>query len=97
MTLAPSRLIAGACQRVATLLSRREADVRRWLRFDPCFNAEVARWIFLSGLGAGRDYWTAVGIYHSPSLNRQTRYAQKVAGHLQARFGADVFAARRER
>lgn len=78
--------------RLARLLDRSQPDVRRWLVFDPCFNAEAARWIFLSGLRASHDYWTAVGIYHSPSPNRRTRYAHKVAGHLRARFGANVFA-----
>lgn len=80
--------------RIAALLSRREGDIRRWLRFDPCFNAEVARWIFLDALKMSGNYWKAVGIYHSPNGIRQRRYAALVAVHLQRRFGTDVFGRR---
>jgi len=80
--------------RIAALLSRRESEVRRWLQFDPCFNAEAARWIFLDALKTGGSYWKAIGIYHSPDGHRQRRYAVLVAVHLHKRFGPAVFGRR---
>lgn len=56
--------------------------------------AEIARWIFLSALDATGDYWQAVGAYHSPTASRHRAYATKVAVHMRARFGPDVFATR---
>ncbi|WP_330217839.1 lytic transglycosylase domain-containing protein [Novosphingobium resinovorum] len=73
--------------RLAKLTGRGEAEIRTWLVRDACFNVQAARWIFLSGLKASGDYWKAVGIYHSPTLWRQRRYALSVAGHLRRRFG----------
>jgi len=52
---------------------------------------EAARWIFLSGLAITRDYWKAVGVYHSPTGWRQQRYMSSVVGHLQRRFGKEIF------
>lgn len=77
--------------KLAGLLHRPPAQVRIWLRDDPCFNAEAARWIFLSGLGPKRDYWRAVGIYHSPTKSRQRRYAADVGRRLISRFGPTIF------
>jgi hypothetical protein len=77
--------------RIARLIDRPEHHVRHWLRYDPCFNAEAARWIFLSGLHATGDYWKAVGIYHSPTNWRQRNYAGKVANRMRARFGPRAF------
>jgi hypothetical protein len=89
--LGPLQINSGWVPRVASLLDRSEADVRYWLRYDPCFNADAARWIFLSALNATGAYWKAVGIYHSPTHWRQHRYAQSVAHHMRLRFGRDVF------
>ncbi|UZW57627.1 lytic transglycosylase domain-containing protein [Sphingobium sp. JS3065] len=89
--LGPLQINSWWVPRIAALLSRRENEVRRWLQFDPCFNAEAARWIFLDALKTSGSYWKAVGIYHSPNGKRQRRYAALVAVHLRKRFGADVF------
>lgn len=67
------------------------SHVRWWLRNDPCFNVNAARWIFLSGLAVTQDYWKAVGVYHSPTDWRQRRYAWQVAAKLRRRFGSNVF------
>lgn len=67
------------------------SHVRWWLRNDACFNVNAARWIFLSGLAVTRDYWKAVGVYHSPTDWRQRRYAWQVAAKLRRRFGPNVF------
>ena len=92
--LGPLQINSWCVPKIAGLLSRREGEVRRWLQFDPCFNAQAARWIFLDALRTGGSYWQAVGIYHSPNGARQRRYAALVAVHLQRRFGADVFGRR---
>jgi|TARA_A100001391_G_scaffold193114_1_gene167980 hypothetical protein len=92
--LGPLQINSWWVPRIAALLSRREREVRHWLQFDPCFNVEAARWIFLDALKAGGSYWKAVGIYHSPNGIRQRRYAALVAVHLQRRFGTDVFGRR---
>jgi hypothetical protein len=77
--------------KLAEITGRSETLVRRWLIHDACFNANSARWIFLSGLSISDDYWRAIGMYHSPSLSRQRRYARSVAIKLTRRFGAEVF------
>ena len=92
--LGPLQINSWWVPRIAALLARREEEVRRWLQFDPCFNAEAARWIFLDALKMSGNYWKAIGIYHSPSGIRQRRYAALVAVHLQRRFGSDVFGRR---
>lgn len=79
--------------RIATRTGRAPGQIRWWLTHDACFNVEVARWIFLSGLAATGDYWKAVGVYHSPTGPRQRRYALSVAAKLTTRFGSDIFAA----
>lgn len=88
--LGPLQINSWWVSRLAALLSRPDAKVRHWLRFDACFNADAARWIFMSGLAVTRDYWTAVGVYHSPNKGRQRRYAAKVAVHLEKRFGSNA-------
>jgi hypothetical protein len=80
--------------RLARQTGRPEEYVRHWLRNDPCFNAEVARWIFLTALAATNDYWKAIGLYHSPTEWRQRKYAASVAEKLQRRYGASLFHAR---
>lgn len=76
---------------IARQMHRNERDVRRWLRDDACFNVGVAAWLFLSGYGRIRDYWGAIGDYHSPTRWRARRYAQGVADRLRRRYGASVF------
>lgn len=89
--LGPLQVNSRWIPRIAELVRRPPDHVRHWLRNDPCFNAEVARWIFLSGLSATRDYWRAIGLYHSPTDWRQRRYSASVADHLQRRFGVLLF------
>lgn len=91
--LGPLQINSGWVPTVASLLDRSEANVRYWLRYDPCFNVDAARWIFLSALQTTGDFWRAVGVYHSPTAWRQRRYAWSVARHMQDRFGGEVFAA----
>jgi len=89
--LGPLQINSWWVPRLAAILDRPQHHVRYWLTNDACFNAEAARWIFLSGLAATRSYWMAVGVYHSPTAWRQRRYAMSVAQHLQRRFGALAF------
>lgn len=65
--------------RIARLINRSEPQVRSWLRDDACFNVDAARWIFLSALHNSKNFWRAVGIYHSPTCTRQILYARQVA------------------
>jgi len=76
---------------IAVKLHRDGADVRRWLKDDACFNIGVATWLFLSGYEARKDYWGAIGAYHSPTRWRAQIYAREVARRLEHRFGASVF------
>ncbi|QUT07611.1 lytic transglycosylase domain-containing protein [Sphingobium phenoxybenzoativorans] len=92
--LGPLQINSWWVPKLAGLIERPEWQVRHWLRFDPCFNADAARWIFLAALHSTGDFWEAVGVYHSPTAWRQRRYAQSVARHMQRRFGRDLFAAR---
>ncbi|WP_298673928.1 lytic transglycosylase domain-containing protein [uncultured Sphingomonas sp.] len=92
--LGPLQINSSWVPRIARLVGRPEKQVRYWLRYDACFNADAARWIFLSALRASGDYWKAVGIYHSPTGWRQRAYAAKVAGHMRRAFGPNVFARR---
>lgn len=80
--------------KIAAVLRQPEQDVRAWLKSDACFNAAVARWIFLSALRSTGDYWAAIGVYHSPTAWRQRRYALSVADHLTRRFGPAIFGGR---
>ena len=89
--LGPLQINSWWVPRLADILGRPVSHIRFWLRFDPCFNAEAARWIFLSGLATTGDYWKAIGVYHSPTDWRQRRYAASVAAHLSKRFGKAVF------
>jgi hypothetical protein len=81
--------------RLARMLDRRDAQVAGWLRSDPCFNVEVARWIFLSSLARTRDFWMAVGLYHSPNLGLRTAYARVVWSRYRRRFTQGETAATR--
>ncbi|WP_176593378.1 lytic transglycosylase domain-containing protein [Sphingobium sp. EM0848] len=89
--LGPLQINSFWVPRLSVLVGRSPANVWHWLVTDPCFNVQAARWIFLSGLAVTRDYWDAIGVYHSPAASRQHRYRNGVAGHLIARFGRDVF------
>lgn len=77
--LGPMQVNSWWAPRIARLINRSEMQVRYWLRDDPCFNVDAARWIFLSALHDAKDYWRAVGIYHSPTRWRQMRYAKGIA------------------
>lgn len=85
--LGPLQVNSWWVPKIAALVERPEPHVRYWLQHDACFNAEVARWIFLSGLAGTGDYWKAVGVYHSPTGWRQARYARSVADYWRKRFG----------
>ena len=76
--LGPLKVNSQWAFRIAVVINRDPADVRRWLRDDPCFNVDAARWIFLSALAFTRAYWKAVGAYHSPIGWRQEHYAKAV-------------------
>lgn len=89
--LGPLQINSSWVPRLGKLTGRAEPVIRAWLAGDACFNVRAARWIFLSGLAASGDYWKAVGMYHSPTLWRQRRYALSVAKHLRRRFGDRVF------
>lgn len=89
--LGPLQVNSWWVPRLARLTGKSSGNVRWWLIHDPCFNVHVARWIFLTALVQTRDYWRAVGVYHSPAAHRQRQYAQSVALRLQRRFGSDVF------
>jgi len=89
--LGPLQVNSWWASRISAVINRDPADVRRWLRDDACFNVDAARWIFLSMLAVTRDYWKAVGAYHSPIGWRQERYAIAVRDRLSARFGKSIF------
>lgn len=89
--LGPLQVNSWWVARIALRVRREPADVRYWLTHDACFNVEAARWIFLTALASTGDYWSAVGIYHSPTKWRSQRYAAGVAARLKARFGPRIF------
>ncbi|MDK2769332.1 MAG: lytic transglycosylase domain-containing protein [Sphingomonas sp.] len=89
--LGPLQVNSWWVSKLAMLVERPQASVRWWLTHDPCFNVQAARWIFLSRLRVARDYWTAVGAYHSPTGWRQRRYAIATAAKIKRRFGASAF------
>lgn len=92
--LGPLQINSSWVPRIASLIHKPEADVRSWLTHDTCFNVRAAQWIFLTALAVTKDYWRAVGLYHSPTAWRQRRYAYAVAAKLSQRFGPDVFVAK---
>lgn len=91
--LGPLQINSWWVPRIASLVGHPVARVRDWLRTDACFNAGAARWIFLTALAESRDYWKAIGTYHSPTQWRQRAYAASVASKLQRRFGSQAFSA----
>lgn len=92
--LGPMQVNSQWVNRLASRLDRSPQQVRYWLIHDPCFNVDAARWIFVTGLSASKDFWRAIGIYHSPSTLRQRVYSDSVARKLRKRYGPDVFRAR---
>lgn len=89
--LGPLQVNSWWITRIAPKIGREPAVVRHWLTHDACFNVEVARWIFLTAFASTGDYWSAVGIYHSPVKWRGQQYAASVAARLKARFGPRIF------
>ena len=89
--LGPLQVNSWWVPKIAVLVGRPEPHVRYWLQNDACFNAEAARWIFLSGLLVTGDYWKAIGIYHSPTGWRQAAYARSVEAHLRRRYGDAIW------
>jgi hypothetical protein len=94
--LGPLQVNSWWVPRLAAITRRPEPLIRHWLKADPCFNVDAARWIFLSHLVATRDYWRAVGSYHSAVARRQNHYTQSVLLKLKRRFGLRVFQASQE-
>lgn len=90
--LGPLQINSWWVPRLANATGKPLAHIRWWLINDPCFNVAAAKWIFLSGLTVTKDYWTAVGAYHSPTAWRRQRYALGMASKLRRRFGQGVFA-----
>lgn len=88
--LGPMQINSQWVDRLSIQLKRSPGLIRHWLIRNPCFNVDVARWIFLAGLAATNDYWRAIGIYHSPSSAKQNQYARSVAQKLIERFGPNV-------
>lgn len=84
--LGPLQVNSWWVPKLATMLGWRDEEVAAWLRDDPCFNVEVARWIFLSSLLQTRDFWTAIGLYHSRNLRLRTTYAHTVWLRYRRRF-----------
>ena len=89
--LGPLQVNSWWSSRIAAVIRRKPVDVRYWLQYDACFNVDAARWIFLSALAVTRDYWKAIGAYHSPTGWRQRRYVGGVVDRLRHRFGQDIF------
>lgn len=90
--LGPLQVNSQWASRIAAVMNRTPTEVRWWLRYDACFNVDAARWIFLSALAVTKDYWKAIGAYHSPVSWRQQAYAHSLARRLSTRFGPTAFA-----
>lgn len=91
--LGPLQVNSWWVTKLAAATGRPANHIRWWLINDACFNVRTARWIFLSSLAVTRDYWKAIGVYHSPTAWRQRRYSEGVARHLRRRFGPNFFRA----
>lgn len=88
--LGPLQINSSWIPKLAKMVRRPKSDVRFWLIHDVCFNVAAARWLFLSELGRTRDYWKAVGAYHSPTGWRQAAYAAQVASKMERRHAAHL-------
>lgn len=84
--LGPLQINSWWIPRLSVLIGRPPEVVRAWLIRDACFNIQVARWIFLTELRSHRNYWKAIGAYHSPTVWRQRNYALAVSRKVTARF-----------
>lgn len=84
--LGPMQINSWWIPRLSALTGRPPEIVRVWLIRDACFNVQAAGWIFLTELRANRNYWKAIGAYHSSTPWRQRNYAQAVSGKVTARF-----------
>lgn len=84
--LGPMQINSWWIPRLSALTSRPPEVVRVWLIRDACFNVQAARWIFLTELRANRNYWKAIGAYHSSTPWRQRDYALAVSRKVAARF-----------
>ena len=89
--LGPLQINSAWVPAIAAKLGRGQSEVRGWLKHDACFNAGVAKWIFVSEYQQRHDYWAAVGGYHSPTAWRARDYAVKVAGRISSRFGPAIY------
>ena len=86
--LGPLQINSSWVPKLAKMIGRPKAEVRLWLIHDACFNIAAARWLFLTELHRTRDYWKAVGAYHSPTAWRQAAYATQVARKMERRYTA---------
>lgn len=84
--LGPMQINSWWIPRLSALTGRPPEIVRVWLIRDACFNVQAARWIFLTELRANRNYWKAIGAYHSPTPWRQRDYARAVSRKVTVRF-----------
>lgn len=50
---------------------------------DPCINANVGAWILAENIIRHGRTWQAVGVYHSPTEERQVKYVRKVWDNLK--------------
>ncbi|WP_253258010.1 lytic transglycosylase domain-containing protein [Sphingobium sp. SA916] len=95
--LGPMQVNSWWVPRIARMIGRSESQIKSWLRDDPCFNVDAARWIFLSALHDVKNFWRAVGIYHSPTRWRQMRYSRSIASIMLTQRQAFVASPLRER
>jgi hypothetical protein len=87
--LGPMQINTWWLPKISALTGRTPETVKAWLIGDACFNVQTARWIFLTELRANRNYWKAIGAYHSPTNWRQRNYALDVSRKVKNRFGED--------
>lgn len=87
--LGPMQINTWWIPKLSALIHKPPETIRAWLIQDACFNVQIARWIFLTELSANRDYWRAIGAYHSPTDWRRRDYALSVSKKLRARFGTN--------
>ncbi len=88
--LGPMQINSWWVPRIAQLVHRPAAHVRRWLRHDPCFNVQAARWLLLNELARSGDYWVAVGRYHSTTLWRERRYVAAIVEQIGRRINPQL-------
>ncbi|NML87756.1 lytic transglycosylase domain-containing protein [Sphingobium sp. TB-6] len=89
--LGPLQINSWWVPKISALVHQSESEIWHRLQHDTCFNVYAARWIFLTDLQDARDYWAAIGHYHSRVTWRKTSYIQNVWRRLVARFGLDAF------